>query len=61
MQNVTAICHLLIFPDGTKFSHPLASQQIDAVNKVLGDLDVESIPKLMVWNKVRINYCAVYC
>ncbi|XP_039114253.1 GTPase HflX isoform X1 [Dioscorea cayenensis subsp. rotundata] len=33
-------------------SHPLASQQIDAVNKVLGDLDVESIPKLMVWNKV---------
>ncbi|KAJ0974027.1 hypothetical protein J5N97_015992 [Dioscorea zingiberensis] len=33
-------------------SHPLALQQIDAVNKVLDDLDVESIPKLMVWNKV---------
>ncbi|XP_052203285.1 uncharacterized protein LOC127808742 [Diospyros lotus] len=33
-------------------SHPLAQQQIDAVNKVLAELDVESIPKLMVWNKV---------
>ncbi|XP_060673501.1 uncharacterized protein LOC107435477 isoform X5 [Ziziphus jujuba] len=33
-------------------SHPLAQQQIDAVDKVLSELDVSSIPKLMVWNKV---------
>ncbi|KAK9713896.1 hypothetical protein RND81_06G057800 [Saponaria officinalis] len=33
-------------------SHPLAEQQIDAVDKVLSDLDVSSIPILMVWNKV---------
>ncbi|XP_024030298.1 uncharacterized protein LOC21404746 [Morus notabilis] len=33
-------------------SHPLAQQQIDAVNKVLSELDVSSIPRLMVWNKV---------
>lgn len=33
-------------------SHPLAEQQIDAVDKVLAGLDVASIPKLMVWNKV---------
>ncbi|KAK9269928.1 hypothetical protein L1049_025501 [Liquidambar formosana] len=33
-------------------SHPLAEQQIDAVDKVLSELDVTSIPKLMVWNKV---------
>ncbi|KAI8015966.1 GTPase HflX [Camellia lanceoleosa] len=33
-------------------SHPLAEQQIDAVDKVLSELDVASIPKLMVWNKV---------
>jgi len=32
--------------------HPLAQQQIDAVDKVLSELDVSSIPKLMVWNKV---------
>ncbi|KAJ4702007.1 GTP-binding protein, HflX [Melia azedarach] len=32
-------------------SHPLAKQQIDAVDKVLSELDVSSIPKLMVWNK----------
>ncbi|THF99304.1 hypothetical protein TEA_002683 [Camellia sinensis var. sinensis] len=32
-------------------SHPLAEQQIDAVDKVLSELDVASIPKLMVWNK----------
>lgn len=34
------------------YSHPLANQQIDAVNKVLQELDVTSIPKLIVWNKV---------
>ncbi|KAF5203997.1 Gtpase hflx [Thalictrum thalictroides] len=33
-------------------SHPLAQQQIDAVNKVLSELDVAAIPQLMVWNKV---------
>ncbi|XP_023535561.1 uncharacterized protein LOC111796964 isoform X1 [Cucurbita pepo subsp. pepo] len=33
-------------------SHPLAEQQIEAVDKVLSELDVSSIPKLMVWNKV---------
>ncbi|KAI3864711.1 hypothetical protein MKW92_011629 [Papaver armeniacum] len=33
-------------------SHPLAQQQIDAVDKVLSELDVSSIPKLIVWNKV---------
>ncbi|GMN35615.1 hypothetical protein TIFTF001_005414 [Ficus carica] len=33
-------------------SHPLAQQQIDAVEKVLSELDVSLIPKLMVWNKV---------
>ncbi|KAG7966687.1 hypothetical protein I3843_08G061800 [Carya illinoinensis] len=33
-------------------SHPLAEQQIEAVEKVLSELDVSSIPKLMVWNKV---------
>jgi len=33
-------------------SHPLADQQIDAVDKVLSELDVSSIPKLIVWNKV---------
>ncbi|KAF5806684.1 putative small GTP-binding protein [Helianthus annuus] len=33
-------------------SHPLAEQQIDAVEKVLSELDASSIPKLMVWNKV---------
>ncbi|OMO87519.1 heme peroxidase, plant/fungal/bacterial [Corchorus capsularis] len=33
-------------------SHPLAEQQINAVDKVLSELDVSEIPKLMVWNKV---------
>ncbi|KAK9136294.1 hypothetical protein Syun_015624 [Stephania yunnanensis] len=33
-------------------SHPLAQLQIDAVDKVLSELDVASIPKLMVWNKI---------
>ncbi|XP_039052852.1 GTPase HflX-like [Hibiscus syriacus] len=33
-------------------SHPLAEQQIDAVEKVLAELNVSEIPKLMVWNKV---------
>ncbi|KAI3504756.1 hypothetical protein L1887_26457 [Cichorium endivia] len=33
-------------------SHPLVDQQIEAVEKVLSELDASSIPKLMVWNKV---------
>ncbi|KAI9126580.1 hypothetical protein K1719_002176 [Acacia pycnantha] len=33
-------------------SHPLSEQQIDAVDKVLSELNVSSIPRLMVWNKV---------
>ncbi|XP_021285383.1 uncharacterized protein LOC110417380 [Herrania umbratica] len=33
-------------------SHPLAEQQIDAVEEVLSELDVSAIPRLMVWNKV---------
>ncbi|KAG6408819.1 hypothetical protein SASPL_131844 [Salvia splendens] len=33
-------------------SHPLAELQIDAVDKVLEELDTSSIPKLIVWNKV---------
>ncbi|XP_019458772.1 PREDICTED: uncharacterized protein LOC109358784 [Lupinus angustifolius] len=33
-------------------SHPMAEQQINAVDKVLSELDVSSIPRLMVWNKV---------
>ncbi|XP_010552485.1 PREDICTED: uncharacterized protein LOC104822831 isoform X2 [Tarenaya hassleriana] len=33
-------------------SHPLAEQQVEAVEKVLSELDVSSIPKLVVWNKV---------
>ncbi|XP_022769064.1 uncharacterized protein LOC111312752 isoform X1 [Durio zibethinus] len=33
-------------------SHPLAEEQIDAVEKVLSELDVSAITKLMAWNKV---------
>ncbi|KAL5778069.1 hypothetical protein ACOSP7_010995 [Xanthoceras sorbifolium] len=33
-------------------SHPLAEQQIDAVDRVLSELNVSLIPKLTVWNKV---------
>lgn len=33
-------------------SHPLAEQQIEAVENVLSELDAKSIPKIMVWNKV---------
>ncbi|PKI35181.1 hypothetical protein CRG98_044456 [Punica granatum] len=38
-------------------SHPLAEQQIDAVDKVLSELDVSSIPKLKVWNKREDVVC----
>lgn len=37
------------------FSHPLANQQIEAVEKVMSELDVSSIPKLVVWNKVTYS------
>ncbi|KAF5740797.1 putative GTP-binding protein 6-like isoform X1 [Tripterygium wilfordii] len=33
-------------------SHPLVEQQINAVDKVLSELDISSIPKLIVWNKI---------
>ncbi|XP_078429805.1 GTP-binding protein, HflX [Wolffia australiana] len=33
-------------------SHPLAQQQIESVDKVLSELDVASIPMMVVWNKV---------
>ncbi|CAH9080938.1 unnamed protein product [Cuscuta epithymum] len=33
-------------------SHPLAEQQIEAVDKVLSEIGAFFIPKLMVWNKV---------
>ncbi|XP_050364390.1 uncharacterized protein LOC126783051 [Argentina anserina] len=33
-------------------SHPLAEQQMEAVDRVLSELDVSAIPRLMVWNKV---------
>lgn len=38
----------------TYCSHPLAQQQTDAVEKVLQELDVASIPKMVVWNKVTL-------
>lgn len=40
-------------------SHPLAKQQIEAVEKVLSELDVTSIPKSMVWNKVKRDIFSV--
>lgn len=46
---IDVICYLIYLN-----SHPLAQQQIDAVEEVLNELDVESIPKLTVWNKVPI-------
>ncbi|KAL3677378.1 hypothetical protein R1sor_027326 [Riccia sorocarpa] len=33
-------------------SHPMAKQQVSAVNNVLADLDVQHIPLLTVWNKI---------
>ncbi|EMS49063.1 GTP-binding protein hflX [Triticum urartu] len=40
-------------------SHPLAQQQIGAVDKVLKELDIDSVPKLVVWNKIRIMFDAL--
>eukprot|EP00898_Chlorokybus_atmophyticus_P009207 jgi/Chlat1/9288/Chrsp99S08547 len=33
-------------------SHPLAAQQAAAVERVLADLDVSTIPSIIVWNKI---------
>jgi GTP-binding protein HflX len=33
-------------------SHPNAAAQVDAVNKVLDELEVKNIPMLTVWNKI---------
>ncbi|GMP41802.1 hypothetical protein CsSME_00011774 [Camellia sinensis var. sinensis] len=41
-------------------SHPLAEQQIDAMDKVLSELDVASIPKLMVGNKLMASTFPLY-
>ncbi|KAF9683076.1 hypothetical protein SADUNF_Sadunf05G0174600 [Salix dunnii] len=35
-----------------KFSHTLVEQQIEEVDKFLSEMDVASIPRLMVCNKV---------
>jgi len=37
-------------------SHPSAAAQVDAVNKVLEDLEVTNVPTLTVWNK--LDACA---
>lgn len=36
-------------------SHPSAAAQVDAVNKVLKDLEVVNVPTITVWNKVRLR------
>ncbi|XP_074279393.1 uncharacterized protein LOC141604795 [Silene latifolia] len=46
------IAESLLLVHVVDISHPLAEQQIDAVDKVLSELDVSSIPILTVWNKV---------
>ena len=52
LLNTTIILYNVYIYFAAMFSHPLAEQQIDAVDKVLSELDVLSIPRLMVWNKV---------
>uniref|UniRef100_A0A8R7Q4S5 Hflx-type G domain-containing protein n=1 Tax=Triticum urartu TaxID=4572 RepID=A0A8R7Q4S5_TRIUA len=42
-------------------SHPLAQQQIGAVDKVLKELDIDSVPKLVVWNKETATGGEVHC
>ncbi|XP_050213074.1 uncharacterized protein LOC126664622 [Mercurialis annua] len=49
LEEISESCLLVHVVD---ISHPLAQQQIDAVDRVLSELDVSSIPQLMVWNKV---------
>ena len=34
-------------------SHPLAKEQMEAVESVLAELNVKHIPRLTVWNKVN--------
>ncbi|KAI9112139.1 hypothetical protein K1719_016662 [Acacia pycnantha] len=45
-----------------KFSYPLSEQQIYAVDKVLSELNVSSIPRLMVWNKcgLKVEHSCVF-
>ncbi|CAN4122897.1 unnamed protein product [Withania somnifera] len=45
------ITESLILVHVVDISQPLAEQQIEAVEKVLSELDTSSIPKLMLWNK----------
>ncbi|KAG6608558.1 hypothetical protein SDJN03_01900, partial [Cucurbita argyrosperma subsp. sororia] len=45
------ISELLLLVQLVDLGHPLAEQQIEAVDKVLLELDVSSIPRLMVWSK----------
>lgn len=60
MSNISSLSSFAIL-----FSHPLAEQQIEAVEKVLSELDTSSIPKLMLWNKVLVlhviqfEYCFI--
>ncbi|CAH2069581.1 unnamed protein product, partial [Thlaspi arvense] len=49
LEEISESCLLVHVVD---ISHPLANQQIEAVEKVMSELDVSSIPKLVVWNKV---------
>jgi len=37
-------------------SHPSAAAQVDAVNKVLKELEVVNVPSITVWNKVRAEF-----
>jgi GTP-binding protein HflX len=46
------IIAIILYHTTIKFSHPLVEQQVHAVDEVLSELDVSSIPRLMVWNKV---------
>lgn len=50
--------HWLLIVISIHCSHPLAEQQIEAVENVLTELDAKSIPKIMVWNKVvEVTFC----
>ena len=49
IESATLIVHVV------DVSHPKAAAQSAAVDKVLAELDVNDIPVLTVWNKVRPN------
>ncbi|KAF0814322.1 GTPase HflX [Andreprevotia sp. IGB-42] len=36
-------------------NHPMREAQVEAVNYVLGEIDAERIPQLMVWNKIDLK------